>query len=90
MQQKLGRRDKSETALCHEAFGRDDPAPGRPRLRFPGNRTADTWCSRQNGGMDLGAGRFEGIQNPAAHEHGLDFTEQVALEQLAALSVLAR
>lgn len=30
--------------------------------------------------------RFEGIRNPAAHEDGLDPSEQVALEQLAALA----
>ena len=40
--------------------------------------------------MDFGAGCFEGIRNPAAHEHGLQFPEQVALEQLAAFSLLAR
>jgi hypothetical protein len=40
--------------------------------------------------MDLGAGCFEGIRNPAAHEDGLVLTEQVALEQLADFSLLAR
>jgi hypothetical protein len=40
--------------------------------------------------MDFGAGCFEGIRNPAAHVHGLDLSEQVALEQLAGFSLLAR
>jgi hypothetical protein len=40
--------------------------------------------------MDFGAGCFEGIRNPAAHEDRLDLTDQVALEQLAAFSLLAR
>ena len=40
--------------------------------------------------MDLGAGCFEGIRNPAAHEDALILPERVALEQLAAFSVLAR
>jgi hypothetical protein len=40
--------------------------------------------------MEFGAGCFEGIRNPAAHEHGLILSEQVALEQLAAFSLLAR
>jgi Protein of unknown function (Hypoth_ymh) len=40
--------------------------------------------------MDFGAGCFEAIRNPAAHEHGLNLPEQVALEQLAAFSLLAR
>jgi hypothetical protein len=90
LQHKLGRRDRSESALCREAFSPDEPKSGRPRLRFPGDRTSDTWRSRQQGGMDFGAGCFEGIRNPAAHEDGLSLPEQVALEQLAAFSVLAR
>jgi hypothetical protein len=40
--------------------------------------------------MEFGAGCFTGIRNPVAHEDGLKLTEQVALEQLAAFSVLAR
>jgi hypothetical protein len=90
LQQKLGRFDASETSLCREAFSLDAPAPGRPRLRFRGDRTSDTWRSRQQGGMQLGAGCFAGIRNPAAHEDRLVLTEQVALEQLAAFSLLAR
>jgi len=90
LQQKLSRHDCSDAALCREAFSRDDPAPGRPRLRFPGDRASDTWRSRQNGGGQFGAGCFEGLRNPAAHEHELQLPEQTALEQLAALSVLAR
>jgi hypothetical protein len=84
------RRDTSEAALCREAFSLKPPDAGRLRLRFPGDRTADTWRSRQQGGMDFGAGCFEGIRNPAAHEHALDLPESVALEQLAAFSLLAR
>jgi hypothetical protein len=90
LQQKLGRHDSSDAALCREAFSRDDPVPGRPRLRFPGDRKSDTWKSRQNGGVQFGSGCYEGIRNPAAHEHDLQVPEQVALEQLASFSVLAR
>jgi Protein of unknown function (Hypoth_ymh) len=90
LQQKLSRYDQADAKLCREAFSADVPAAGRPRLRFPGDRTSDTWRSRQNGGMQLGAGCFEGIRNPAAHEDRLVLTEQVALEQLAAFSLLAR
>jgi hypothetical protein len=90
LQQKLGRHDSSDAALCRESFSRNDPVPGQPRLRFPGDRASDTWRSRQNGGVQFGAGCFEGLRNPAAHEHELQLLEQVALEQLAALSVLAR
>jgi hypothetical protein len=91
MQQKRGHHDKSDAALCRELFSLDPPAPGRPRLRFGGyTRTDRTWRSRQQGAMDFGAGCFEGIRNLAAHVHGLDLSEQVALEQLAAFSLLAR
>jgi len=90
LRQKLNRHDVSEVALCREAFNLKDPEGGRPRLRFPGDRNTDTWKSRQEGAMNLGAGCYMGIRNPAVHEDGLDLPEQVALEQLAAFSVLAR
>jgi len=91
MQQKRGHHDKSDAALCRELFSLDPPTPGRPRLRFSSYRRTDpTWRSRQQGAMDFGAGCFEGIRNPAAHEHGLALSEQMALEQLAAFSLLAR
>lgn len=90
LQQKLGRHDLADAGLCRQAFSLNDPAPGQPRLRFLGDRKSETWRSRQNGGIQLGAGCFEGIRNPAAHDDALDLPEQVALEQLAAFSVLAR
>jgi hypothetical protein len=40
--------------------------------------------------MSLGTGCFEGLRNPAAYEHELRLPEQIALEQLAAFSLLAR
>lgn len=89
-QQMRGHHDKSEAALCREFFSPDPPAPGRPHLRFPGTTTSATWRSRQQGAMEFGAGCFTGIRNPVAHEYGLKLTEQVALEYLAAFSVLAR
>jgi Protein of unknown function (Hypoth_ymh) len=91
MQQKRGHHDKSDAALCREFFSPDPPKPRRPRLRFTGyTLTSATRLSRQQGAMDFGAGCFEGIRNPAAHEHGLDLSEQEALEMLAAFSLLAR
>lgn len=91
MQQKRGHHDKSDAALCREFFSLDPPAPGRPRLRFPGYAPSDlTRRSKQQGAMEFGAGCFEGIRNPAAHMHALVLSEQVALEQLAAFSLLAR
>ncbi len=90
LQQKLDRHDVADAKLCREAFSLGEPSPGQPRLRFPGNRASETWRSRQNGGIQFGAGCFEGIRNISAHVDGLELTDQVALEQLAAFSVLAR
>jgi hypothetical protein len=90
LQQKIGRHDASDSSLCRDAFSISEPAVGHPRLRFPGQRTSATWRSRQQGACQFGAGCFEGIRNPAAHEPGLELTQEIALEQLAAFSVLAR
>lgn len=90
LQQKLSRYDLADAKLCREAFSLNAPAPDQPRLRFFGDHNSETWRSRQNGGIQIGAGCFEGIRNPAAHEDGLVLTEQVALEQLGAFSLLAR
>ncbi|GAA3040778.1 hypothetical protein GCM10010464_00420 [Pseudonocardia yunnanensis] len=90
IQQKLGRLDASEAGLCQEAFSAEDAKPGRPRLRFPGDRNTDTWKALQNGAGRFGAGCFIAIRNPVAHQHDYPLTQQEALEQLAALSVFAR
>lgn len=90
LQQRLDRHDVADAKLCREAFSLSDAASGHARLRFSGDGTSETWRSRQNRGIQFGAGCFEGIRNPAAHQHGLDLSEQVALEQLAALSLLSR
>jgi hypothetical protein len=87
---KLRRYNVTDTALCHDAFSPNDPTFDHPRLRLPGDKTDDTWRSRQQGALEFGAGCFMAIRNPAAHEYGLELSEQEALEQLAALSVLAR
>lgn len=90
LQQKLDRNDSSEAQLCQEAFSFDDPKPGRARLRFPGDRSTDTWRSLQGGALSFGAGCFKALRNPVAHNHEHPLQMQEALEQLAALSVLAR
>jgi Protein of unknown function (Hypoth_ymh) len=90
LQQKIGRSDVSEVQLCREAFTLDDPKLGQSRLRFPGDRKTDTWKTLQNGARDFGAGCFMAIRNPLAHDHQYPLRAQEALEQLAALSVLAR
>ena len=89
---------RSGADLFAQAFSLDDPKPDTPRLRFPDIDKAEaleTWNSAHEGAMHLGMGCAKGIRNPLAHptedtgETG-DDEKQEALEQLAALSVLAR
>lgn len=89
-QNKIGRRDVSETDLFRQAFSLDPAEPGKPRLRRIAPDGSDTYKSMQRGAMALAEGLFAGIRNPLAHADPQDLDEQVALEYLAALSVLAR
>lgn len=89
-QNKVGRRDISETDLFKQAFSLDAPAHGKPRLRRKEPDDTDTCKSVQGGAWALAEGIYAGIRNPFNHEDPRDIDEQTALEYLAALSVLAR
>ena len=89
-QNKIGRRDVSETKLFQEAFSMSAPIAGKPRLRRMTPDGSDTYQSVQRGAMALAEGIYTGIRNPFNHEDPKDIDEQVALEYLAVLSVLAR
>ena len=89
-QNKVGRRDLSETKLFQEAFSEKHAEPGKSLLRRMPPDSSDTYKSAQRGAMALAEGIFAGIRNPFSHEAGQELDEQVALEHLAALSVLAR
>jgi hypothetical protein len=88
---RLGRDDLSGDMLITEAFSTKDPVPGAPRLRFTGlgSRDSDRWKGAHVGASNFGRGCVGGLRNWAAHTLG-EGDEQVALEYLAALSVLAR
>jgi hypothetical protein len=88
-QTKIGRRDVADNDLMQEAFSTNAPQPGKPRLRCPGNPADPTVQSRQRGALQYAVGCFFAMRNPATHEHG-EWDQQVALEYLAAFSVLAR
>lgn len=90
VQNKVRRRDISETKLFQESFSENAPHPGKPRLRRMVNDGSDTYRSLQRGAMALAEGIYAGIRNPLNHEAPAELSEQVALEYLAALSVLAR
>ena len=51
---------------------------------------SNTYRSMQRGARALAEGIYAGIRNPFNHESPHDIDEQVALEYLAALSILAR
>lgn len=89
-QNKVGRRDVSETDLFKQVFSLDEPKPGKSRLRRVKDDGSDTYKSVQRGAMSLAEGIFAGIRNPLSHEADQELSEQKALEYLAALSVLGR
>jgi uncharacterized protein (TIGR02391 family) len=89
-QNKVGRRDVSETDLFKQAFSMDEAKPCKSRLRRMKDDGSDTYKSVQRGAMALAEGIFAGIRNPLSHEARQELLEQEALEYLAALSVLAR
>ncbi len=90
-QNKTGRHDISETNLFKQLFSLDDPKPGIPRLRLKDDDGSDTYRSVHRGTMALAEGLFAGIRNIVSHTVAeTEADEQAALEQLAAVSVLAR
>ncbi|MEY1672648.1 TIGR02391 family protein [Gordonia sp. ABKF26] len=89
-QNRVDRRDVSETDLFKQAFSMDEPKVGKSRLRRMKDDGSDTYKSVQRGAMALAEGVFAGIRNPLSHEVDQELSEQEALEYLAALSVLAR
>lgn len=90
-QMKLGRRDLSGTDLYRQAFSTDDASAEQPRLRlqFVEPEDSQAWKSAHVGAMKLSEACFQGFRNLVAHKTAV-LSEQEALEQLGALSILAR
>jgi hypothetical protein len=87
---KLERFDVTGKDLMPQAFSSEPPKPGAPRLRLPGfTPGTPDYTSAHEGAQFLGMGVMLGIRNLATHRLE-EPEEQVALEQLAALSVIAR
>jgi Protein of unknown function (Hypoth_ymh) len=90
-QNKVGRRDVSETKLFQSVFSAEAPKPDQPRLRVMTDDGSDTFKSVHRGLMAFAEGCYAAIRNPNSHEDGLpELPEHEALEQLAAFSFLAR
>lgn len=89
-QAKLGRLDVSETALFNEAFSLSEPKRHAPRLRLMENDGSKTFENLHRGARAFAEGLYAAIRNPGLHVPHGDGEEQVAMEQLAAFSLLAR
>ncbi|MFD7678472.1 TIGR02391 family protein [Streptomyces sp. NPDC060187] len=89
-QAKLERRDASEAKLLSDAFSTNPAVAGHPRLRLSADDGGETFKSRHDGAGNYARGVFAAIRNPIAHEEDAELEEHVALEQLAAFSILAR
>lgn len=79
----------ADRELAAEVFS-SKPKHGATRLWFSGDRTTDTWRSRQDGLHLLSMGAYAGIRNVVAHSVEPGWSEQEALEYLAVLSTVAR
>jgi Protein of unknown function (Hypoth_ymh) len=79
----------TERELVQHVFSPDPPKEGQTRLHFPGNQNEKTWKSRQFGLQLIAQGAFAGLRNVAVHDT-TEWTQQVALENLAVLSIVAR
>ena len=72
-----------------KAFSPNAPTATEPRLRFSGVAPGSSdWTNAHEGAMYFGKGCAKGIRNVTAH--GSRPNEQLALEALASLSLLAR
>lgn len=93
---KLGREDADGTPFWQQTLSPGDPAPGRPKLVWPGDDADKTVRSMRAGleplakGLaDLASGLNLTVRNPTTHSR-TDLTEQEGLERLAEYSYLAR
>lgn len=91
-QAKLERMDVSEAALFTEAFSSNAPKPGAPRLRLAEDDGSKTYENLHRGARAFADGLYTAIRNPGMHTPSSSDggEEQLALEQLAAFSLLAR
>lgn len=92
-QKKLGRMDISEKELFDQAFSSNDPKPGGAQLRLREDDGSAIYASLHRGMRAFAEGLYAGIRNPGMHEPAPENQvdeEQLALEKLAAFSILAR
>ena len=88
MQAKLARMDVSETSLFNQAFSLDPPKSGASRLRLLADDGSQTYGNVHRGARALAEGLYAAIRNPGVHTMSGPDDEQLAMEQLAAFSLL--
>ncbi|MGC4940510.1 TIGR02391 family protein [Kribbella sp. DT2] len=89
-QAKISRVDVSETDLFNQVFSLNEPEVGKPRLRLMQNDGSDTYKNLHRGARSFAEGLYAAIRNPGMHTLNAVSDEHLALEQLAAFSLLAR
>lgn len=89
IQHATSRHDVSDSELMREVFSSSPPAPGKSRLRWPGDDANLSVRAMRIGMLNYSQGLFSAVRNIATHSVD-ELPKQVAIEQLAALSVLAR
>lgn len=91
-QTKLGRMDVSEADLFNQAFSLDPPKADAARLRLAKDDGGKTYQNLHRGARSFADGLYTAIRNPGMHkpQESDGGEEQLALEQLAAFSLLAR
>ena len=88
-QAKLARMDLSETSLFNQAFSLDPAKPGASRLRLMADDGSQP-IPTAPGARAFAEGLYAAIRNPGVHTVSSGDDEQLAMEQLAAFSLLAR
>ncbi|MEX5260398.1 TIGR02391 family protein [Kocuria sp. CPCC 205263] len=88
VQDRVGRKDVSDSGLMAQAFSSDPPKPNSPRLRWPGNPSDTTVRSMNDGIRQYAVGCFKAIRNTSTHTTD-EMDEMEALSKLTSISLLA-
>jgi len=86
---RLGRSNLQDTDFWGQTLSTQPPAPGAPRLRWPGPENDNTVKSMREGLMGLAKGLNLAVRNVATHSRE-EISEQDGMERLGAYSHLAR
>lgn len=86
---RVERYDVGDAALVQQAFSLEPPKLGQSRLHWPGASGSLDVKSRRLGVLHLAQAVYSGLRNITTHDTD-EVAQQEALEQLAALSLLAR